>query len=62
MTDGYVGNQKAIISIIRTRPGNSMILNLGVGSPINHDLLEGVVCGGRGVCINIRQDSTVKRI
>lgn len=56
LTDGYVGNEQRIITTIRNRLANSRVFSLGVGSSVNHYLLEGMAYTGRGVCMTIRQD------
>ncbi len=62
MTDGYVGNESSIITTIRNRLGNSRVFSVGVGSGVNHYLLEGMAYMGRGVCMVIRQDGDAKKV
>ncbi|MBN1600329.1 MAG: AgmX/PglI C-terminal domain-containing protein [Chitinispirillaceae bacterium] len=56
MTDGYVGNEREIISTIQYRLGDNRVFSLGVGSSVNRYLLEGMAYAGRGNCMIIRQD------
>ncbi len=62
MTDGYVGNEREIISTIQTRLGDSRVFSLGVGSSVNRYLLEGMGYTGRGNCMIIRQDDEAKKV
>jgi Ca-activated chloride channel family protein len=61
MTDGYVGNDREIISTIQSRLGDSRVFSLGVGSSVNRYLLEGMGYAGRGNCQIIRQDGETKK-
>jgi hypothetical protein len=62
MTDGYVGNEREIISTIRKKLGDSRVFSLGVGSSVNRYLLEGMGYAGRGDCMIIRQDGEAQKI
>jgi Ca-activated chloride channel family protein len=62
ITDGYVGNEREIISTIRNRLGDSRVFSLGVGSSVNRYLLEGIGYAGRGNCMIIRQDGEAKKV
>jgi len=62
LTDGFVGNESMILSTIRDRLGSSRVFSVGVGSSINHYLLEGMAHTGRGVCTVIRQDGEAEKV
>jgi Uncharacterized protein containing a von Willebrand factor type A (vWA) domain len=47
MTDGYVGNEDEIIREIRTHP-NARIFSFGIGSAVNHYLLDKMAEYGKG--------------
>jgi Ca-activated chloride channel family protein len=55
LTDGYIGNESAILTILRKRLGNSRVFGCGVGSSVNRFLIEGMAVNGRGVSMFMRQ-------
>jgi Ca-activated chloride channel family protein len=61
LTDGYVGNDGAILSAVRQRLGESRVFSLGVGSSVNRYLMEGLAYAGKGACLIIRQDGDAQK-
>ena len=56
MTDGYIGNEDAILSAIGERLGRSRLFSLGVGSSVNRFLLDRMAKMGRGQVQYLRPD------
>jgi Ca-activated chloride channel family protein len=48
MTDGYVGNDIAIIDAVKKNAGTTRVFSFGVGSSVNRFLLDGMAHAGRG--------------
>jgi Ca-activated chloride channel family protein len=48
MTDGYVGNDLAIIDAVKKNAGTTRVFSFGVGSSVNRYLLDGMARAGRG--------------
>jgi len=48
MTDGYVGNDMAIIDAVREHAGTARVFAFGIGSSVNRWLLDGMAEAGRG--------------
>jgi Ca-activated chloride channel family protein len=48
MTDGYIGNDYAIIDAVRTHAGTSRVFAFGIGNAVNRFLLDGMAHAGRG--------------
>ena len=48
LTDGYIGNEAEIFADIEQRRGDARLFGLGVGSSVNHYLLDGMSRLGRG--------------
>jgi Ca-activated chloride channel family protein len=48
MTDGYIGNEHAVVELVKREIGRSRIYGFGVGSSVNRYLLEEVSYIGRG--------------
>ncbi len=48
LTDGYIGNETAIFEQIDRYRGDARLFGLGVGSSVNHYLLDGMSRMGRG--------------
>lgn len=61
LTDGYVGNDGAILTAVRQRLGESRVFSLGVGSSVNRYLMEGLAYAGKGACLIIRQDGDAQK-
>jgi len=50
LTDGFVGNEDAILAAIRADRGDARWFAFGVGSSVNRAFVEGVAAEGRGRC------------
>jgi len=48
MTDGYVGNDMAIIDAVRANAGTARVFSFGIGTSVNRFLLDGMARAGRG--------------
>lgn len=48
LTDGYIGNESEVLSMINEKLGNARIYALGVGISVNRFLLEEMANSGRG--------------
>lgn len=48
MTDGYVGNDLAIIDAVRQNAGTARVFSFGIGTSVNRFLLDGMARAGRG--------------
>lgn len=48
MTDGYVGNDMAIIDAVRKHAGTARVFAFGIGTSVNRFLLDGMAHAGRG--------------
>jgi len=48
MTDGYVGNDMAIIDAVRKNAGVARVFSFGIGRSVNRFLLDGMARAGRG--------------
>ncbi|MCH7812735.1 MAG: VWA domain-containing protein [Planctomycetes bacterium] len=48
MTDGYVGNDLAIIEAVEQNAGTARVVAFGIGSSVNRFLLDGLARAGRG--------------
>jgi len=57
MTDGYVGNDKAIIGAVQERLGSSRFFTLGSGSSTNRFLIDRLSRVGRGDAVYLRPDA-----
>lgn len=62
MTDGYIGNEKDILSFIQKHLNNSRIFPLGVGSSVNRYLLEEMAVMGKGVVQYVRFNEKPARL
>jgi Ca-activated chloride channel family protein len=56
LTDGYVGNEEAILKTIEQERRGARIFTLGVGSSVNRYLLDRAATVGRGEAFYVRQD------
>ena len=65
MTDGYVGNDMAIIDAVRQYAGTTRVFSFGVGSSVNRFLLDGLAREGRGeveyVLLESQAEAAVER-
>jgi Ca-activated chloride channel family protein len=48
MTDGYVGNDMAIIDAVRKNADTTRVFSFGIGNSVNRYLLDGMAHAGRG--------------
>lgn len=62
MTDGYIGNEKEILSFVNKHLNNSRIFPLGVGSSPNRYLLEEMAMLGKGMVQYVRQDEKAAKV
>jgi len=56
LTDGYIGNEQEILGAIEEKIGGARLFSLGVGSSVNHYLLDRMAGAGRGFVQYIRPD------
>jgi hypothetical protein len=48
LTDGFVGNDEAIVAAVREHAGTTRVFSFGVGNSVNRALLDGMAKAGRG--------------
>jgi len=48
MTDGYVGNDMAIVDAVKENAGTARVFSFGIGTSVNRFLLDGMARAGRG--------------
>lgn len=64
-TDGYVGNDMAIIDAVRKNADTTRVFSFGVGNSVNRYLLDGMARAGRGeveyVTLEAQGDEAVER-
>lgn len=48
MTDGYIGNDFAIIDAVKKNAGTARVFSFGIGNSVNRFLLDGMAHAGRG--------------
>ena len=65
MTDGYIGNDYAIIDAVRQHAGTSRVFAFGIGNAVNRFLLDSMAHAGRGaveyVTLQSQADAAVQR-
>ncbi len=65
MTDGYVGNDMAIIDAVDRYAGTTRVFSFGIGNSVNRFLLDGMARAGRGeveyVTLAEKGDAAVER-
>ncbi|MGH9797389.1 MAG: VWA domain-containing protein, partial [Candidatus Polarisedimenticolia bacterium] len=65
LTDGYIGNEREILSEVRRRLGGARLFSFGIGSSVNRYLLESLAEEGRGAAAFLepreRPDDLVER-
>ena len=65
MTDGYVGNDMAIIDAVRKNAATTRVFSFGIGNSMNRYLLDGMAHAGRGeveyVTLESQGDAAVER-
>jgi hypothetical protein len=50
LTDGYIGNDQAVVQAVRDNARASRVFSLGIGNSVNRFLLDEMARAGRGVC------------
>jgi len=60
MTDGYIGNENEILAEIQKSLGQARLFSFGVGSSVNHFLLDQMAEVGRGSVAYVRPDESTK--
>ena len=58
LTDGYVGNDAQILAAIGKVLGSARIYTVGIGSSVNHHLLDRMADLGRGAYVFVRPDES----
>ncbi|HVI03531.1 MAG TPA: VIT domain-containing protein [Enhygromyxa sp.] len=58
LTDGFIGNEAEVLSVVEQKLGNARLFSLGIGSSPNRYLLDGIAEVGRGVAAyaGVRED------
>jgi len=56
MTDGYVGNDMAIVDAIKQNAGTARVFSFGIGRSVNRYLLDKMAVAGRGAAQYILSD------
>jgi Ca-activated chloride channel family protein len=59
MTDGYVGNDMAIIDAVQENAGTTRVFSFGIGNAVNRFLLDGMAFAGRGEVEYVTLESKV---
>ncbi|MBN1947770.1 MAG: AgmX/PglI C-terminal domain-containing protein [Bradymonadales bacterium] len=62
LTDGYIGNESAILSLVNSRLGQTRIFSLGVGSSVNRFLLDSLAQVGRGTVHYVNIGEAVEQV
>jgi len=62
MTDGYIGNETEIFAAVRERIGNARLFSFGIGSSVNHYLLDGLAEEGRGIVDYVALDADTRSV
>lgn len=62
MTDGFIGNEREILSTVQQRVGTSRIFSFGVGSSVNRYLLERMAKAGRGVAAYLGLNDSAEQV
>jgi len=58
MTDGFIGNEREILSEVHRLARDARIFSFGVGSSVNRYLLEAMARAGRGVAAYVTLDAS----
>ncbi len=65
MTDGFIGNDMAILAAVKENASNARVFAFGVGNGVNRFLIEGMARTGRGaseiVTLESQSDEAVRR-
>ena len=66
LTDGYVGNDQAIVEAVRDNARASRVFSFGIGNSVNRFLLEEMARAGRGTCeivtLSEEADGVIERL
>jgi len=62
LTDGYIGDERRIFELISERLGDARLFSLGVGSAVNHHLLDGMAAVGRGSVTHMAAGEAPKEV
>jgi Ca-activated chloride channel family protein len=62
LTDGYIGNETEVFAEIEKRRGDARLFGLGVGSSVNHYLLDGMSRIGRGAVTYVGPGETTDAV
>jgi hypothetical protein len=66
LTDGYIGNDQAVVQAVRDNARASRVFTFGIGNSVNRSLLEQMARAGRGVCevvtLSEEADGVVERL
>ncbi|HZE95474.1 MAG TPA: VIT and VWA domain-containing protein [Planctomycetota bacterium] len=61
LTDGFIGNDREVVSFARTHLGSARIFSYGVGDSVNRYLLEALARVGRGICAIVTLDESSEK-
>jgi len=61
MTDGYIGNETEILAAIDKKLNGARLFSFGVGSSVNHYLLDRMAEAGRGTVQYVRPDENTDK-
>ncbi|MFO7567220.1 MAG: TonB family protein [Enhygromyxa sp.] len=62
LTDGYIGNEQGIFSLIDQEIGDARLFSLGVGHAPNRYLLDGMAALGRGAVTYAGEQEAIERV
>ena len=63
MTDGYIGDETAILATIRKKLGGARVFSFGIGSSVNRYLIEAMAREGRGAAVILTpKESSLKPV
>src|SRR5690606_19984902 len=62
LTDGYIGNEREVFSLIAEQIGDARLFSLGVGRSVNRYLLEGMARMGRGAVTYVDLDQPTEPV
>lgn len=60
LTDGYIGNETEILAAVRQELGEARLFSFGIGSSVNHYLLDELALEGRGAVDYIALDGDTR--
>jgi Ca-activated chloride channel homolog len=62
LTDGYIGNEREVFSLVADHIGDARLFSLGVGSSVNRHLLDGMARMGRGTVTYVDLDEPTEPV